>query len=362
MCGVEVLTQSDDPGQQSSDVVDLQAPSFLGCPHGCDGELRPIKPDPLPAPFASDAGLSCSVCARQFPYVDGVWVMWSDDVKRIQLEAPAPEADLADRIRWANVQIYDDISDDYGEHSDNLMPYREALLFLKALADDLQTKSTAPRVVVDVGCATGVGLDVGSNAYQYVVGVDISLQNLKAVAAKGYTAVLGDAGALPFAAGSIDLVTCFAAMHHFPSPEAFVNSAQRCLRSGGVLATGCDPSARYGEFSTAAKLVWDARKPAYRFLSQFSDRFYLHKDTASQELGDLAEYQRTHGGFAPDWMQSTLRSAGFEAVKVFFGVDPDGNRRFDMPQWKVFVLKALSLQNPVRRENWVTLSSLARKP
>jgi SAM-dependent methyltransferase len=44
------------------------------------------------------------------------------------------------------------------------------------------------------------------------------------------------AGALPFAAGSFDLITCRTAAHHFPDVERFMQEGARTLRQGGVLA------------------------------------------------------------------------------------------------------------------------------
>jgi SAM-dependent methyltransferase len=45
-----------------------------------------------------------------------------------------------------------------------------------------------------------------------------------------------EAGALPFADRSFDLVACRLAAHHFPDPAAFVAEAARVLKPGGKLA------------------------------------------------------------------------------------------------------------------------------
>ncbi|MCA9688023.1 MAG: methyltransferase domain-containing protein [Myxococcales bacterium] len=341
----------------------MNVPEFLACPECHAEELAWSDAlPPSPAPFDSREGLVCRACGRCFPRVDGVWVLWTDQVKALQYAAPEADAPIADRVRWANLQIYDQVSDAYGEHCDDLHAYRETILFLKALADDLQTPAPErARVQVDVGCAQGVGLEIGPQGYTHRVGVDLSLQNLRAVARKGFIAVLGDAGALPFRAGAIDMITCFAALHHFPEPAAFMRSAHACLRDGGVLVTGGDPSRRYGHLGPLARLVWEARKPVYRTMSRVSGKFFLHRDRRQQQLGDLAEYQRTGGGFSPDALAGALLEAGFPAPRVFHGVDPGGRTRFAAPPWKVFMLKALSLQNPWWVKNWVNLSTLARK-
>jgi len=45
-----------------------------------------------------------------------------------------------------------------------------------------------------------------------------------------------DAGALPFAAGSLRGVVMTNVLHHLPSPARFFDEAARCVRAGGVIA------------------------------------------------------------------------------------------------------------------------------
>lgn len=344
----------------------MRVPSFLACPECGSSDLRWSKAiTPVAAPFDASEGLRCAGCKREFPFVDGVWVLWSDEVKQLQLTAPPDDADISARVKHANLAVYDDVSEDHSEHTNNLHSYMQTLLFLKALGTDFQVpvEGRKGRVLVDVACGGGPGLDVGSKGYDHVVGIDISLGNLRIVARKGHIAVLGDAEKLPLTDDSVDLMTCFAALHHLPNPDAFVASAHRAVRPGGVVLTGCDPSSEFMHFGPVAQVMWDARKPIYRMLSNLtkSEKFYLHRDTSFQEINDLAEFQRTGGGFAPEMLQDTFRGAGFDQVEVFYGLDSEGRRQWDVPQWKFFVLKALSGQNPLRRSNWVNLTAMARK-
>ena len=342
----------------------MHHPSFLACPE-CRSEELVWSDDLTPerTPFDVSAGLRCAACERTFPYVQGVWVMWSDEAKAVQFDSVDEGADLSLQVKAANIHIYDDVSNAYEEHADGLVAYREQLLFLKAIAADYagEWERGRSRVMVDVGCGPGVGLEAGATLFDDIVGVDISLANLVAVAEQGYIAVLGDAERLPFRSGSIDVVGCFAAMHHFPDAAGFISSAHDCLRTGGALVTGCDPSKSSMTFGPLAKLVWDLRKPVYRALSSSSDRFYLHKDTEQQRLNDLAEYARTEGGFAPEDIDSMLVNAGFGEYRVFHGIDPQAQQRFAMPGWRHLVLQSLSFRNPLLRRNWVNLSSVARK-
>jgi SAM-dependent methyltransferase len=343
----------------------VDIPSFLGCPECGSAELTwATDLEPLPAPFASTDGVRCG-CGRTFPYIDGVWCLWSDELKALQLEAPADDADISAKVKHANLTVYDDVSEDHSEHTNNMHSYFQTLLFLKALGTDFQDKAEGGRrrVLVDVGCGGGPGLDVGSKGYDDLVGVDISLGNLRIVARKGYHAVLGDSDKLPLAENTCDLVTCFAALHHFPNPDLYIAGAHRAVRPGGVVLTGCDPSSQFMRFGPLAQAVWDARKPIYRIAGQVtgSDKFYLHKDTEFQEINDLAEFQRTEGGFSPERLRGFFEGCGFDDVQIFYGLDNESRKTFDLPQWKFFVLKALSFQNPLRRTNWVNLTAMGRK-
>jgi SAM-dependent methyltransferase len=287
-------------------------PPFLACPECRSAELDPASDlEPAAPPFDARTGVRCRGCRRGYPRVNGVWVLWSDALKRLELGKPPADADLADQVKWANITIYEETSEQYGEHHDGSRSYTETLLFLKALADDFQSPPPPghERVIVDVGCAAGIGMHLGVRGYRHVVGVDISLANLEAVHRLGYCAVLADADSLPFRRGGVDLVTCFAVLHHLPHPDAFMASAHECLRPGGVLIAGCEPSRAAMGHRLLGRIVYDGRKPVYRVLSRFSSRFYHHQSEEQQTLNDLAEISRTHGGFAPEALARMLDGA-----------------------------------------------------
>jgi ubiquinone/menaquinone biosynthesis C-methylase UbiE len=55
-------------------------------------------------------------------------------------------------------------------------------------------------------------------------------------AAANLDLALADAGVLPFAAETFDLVTCGSAFHHFPQPVRILTEMTRILRPGGLVA------------------------------------------------------------------------------------------------------------------------------
>lgn len=92
--------------------------------------------------------------------------------------------------------------------------------------------------VLDV--ATGPGYVAGAAAERGAVatGLDFS-PGMVALARRSYPAAEfheGDAGALPFADDSFDVVASNYGMPHFPDHDAFLREASRVLRSGGRIA------------------------------------------------------------------------------------------------------------------------------
>ncbi len=98
--------------------------------------------------------------------------------------------------------------------------------------------------VLEVGCGTGHWLAGLRPVAGRLVGLDLSAGMLVQGRQRGerLSLVRGRAGQLPWPDGSIELVYCVNAIHHFQEQRAFVSEARRLLRPGGALAViGMDP-------------------------------------------------------------------------------------------------------------------------
>jgi ubiquinone/menaquinone biosynthesis C-methylase UbiE len=118
---------------------------------------------------------------------------------------------------------------------------RGVAVALGALAGALR-----PGRILEVGCGTGHWLAGLAADGRRPYGLDLSAGMLARAVERGagLRLVRGRAGRLPFVAGSMDLIYCVNAIHHFDEPRGFVHEAARLLCPGGRLAViGSDPRA-----------------------------------------------------------------------------------------------------------------------
>jgi SAM-dependent methyltransferase len=103
-------------------------------------------------------------------------------------------------------------------------------LIVAALLGDALARPGAR--VLDVGCGTG-GVLAGLGSGVRPFGVDQSTLALAHCRARGLTAVASSAGALPFAAGSFDVVMLLDVLEHFADEHRLLAEVRRLVRAGG---------------------------------------------------------------------------------------------------------------------------------
>lgn len=130
----------------------------------------------------------------------------------------------------AQAKVYDETF--YGKH---------ARALYAPLCERLKTRQFT--YLLDVGCGTGKLL---SNIHEqhpdaYLFGIDISNEMLHIARENlGEYAIVqyGDAEFLPYASGSMNVITCNDSFHHYPNPLEVLNAMYCVLEKGGVLLIG----------------------------------------------------------------------------------------------------------------------------
>ena len=94
--------------------------------------------------------------------------------------------------------------------------------------------------LLDAGCGPAPMISLLSEKYpeKHYTGLDLTpamIEQAKKKNLPNSTFVVGDCENFPFEPDSFDAIICSMSFHHYPNPQAFFNSVQRCLRPGGRL-------------------------------------------------------------------------------------------------------------------------------
>ena len=92
--------------------------------------------------------------------------------------------------------------------------------------------------ILDIGCGAGTGPRLLAETARYCVGLDYSSETLVSFSSSfrqwRIRAVAGDALALPFRAGSFDVVSAFEVIEHLHDPARLLAGMKRVLAPGGM--------------------------------------------------------------------------------------------------------------------------------
>jgi len=95
------------------------------------------------------------------------------------------------------------------------------------------------KIVLDIGCGSGWLSKSIQNDNNYVVSIDVSIENpyraLKEKPHKNHSALVADAFHLPIASESVDCIVASEIMEHVTDPKLFINNLLKPLKKGGKL-------------------------------------------------------------------------------------------------------------------------------
>ena len=123
---------------------------------------------------------------------------------------------------------YDGVADWYDTYA---VPTPQTLTALGALVGE------GPGLALDLGCGTGLYLDYLSSRGFEVVGIDLSMDQLRLARGRWPEVVCADGSHLPLGTASVDLVAAIWVSTDFDDPAAVLGEVARVLRPGGHLVT-----------------------------------------------------------------------------------------------------------------------------
>lgn len=139
---------------------------------------------------------------------------------------------------------------------------------------------------LDIGCATGVFLEVLRSAGWQAQGIELSPFAARRTAQKGFHVFEGDWRDAPFPDNSFELISLWDVIEHIPDPLQALHSCRRWLQPGGILL-----------LSTPDASAW---------LARLLGPYWLGYRSAGEHVYF----------FGRDTMSELLRQAGFKVVRI----------------------------------------------
>ena len=122
---------------------------------------------------------------------------------------------------------------------ETLMLYEQVVREIREILEQPRNKS-----ILDVGCGTGEILSRIASTCPEITGLDLSIEMVKMVERKGYSAQVYDGTRFPFSDNSQDIVLVYQVLINFPDSNVAKNllrEAVRVVRKGGSILVGAVP-------------------------------------------------------------------------------------------------------------------------
>lgn len=169
--------------------------------------------------------------------------------------------------------------------------------------------NSATNTWLDIGSGSGWLACAAKSYAKTMVATDISHAILGKIPNKEITKVTCDVDFLPFGNNSVDVVSCFAVLHHIPEYTHLIKEVQRVLKPGGIFYSDHDIDdtfvRRFGLFLKMYRKFFDA-----------SAKYSTADPRLTPELYKKTEIHAD--GIQSDAIVTLLREAGFKHLDVAY--------------------------------------------
>lgn len=220
------------------------------------------------------------------------------------------EPDL-DPVSAANQRFYEAVAPNYDAidpRRDSQQDHRWLDRILTDLHKSQSELSDAPLTFLDAGAGTGFLAKRAQAYFDRVIAVDISNEMLKQISDPRVETVCSSVYEIPLPSDSVDVIGCFATLHHLQNPADFFREAYRLLHDDGVF---------YSDHDIEANFVRRFRLPLKLYRSYFD---HGHEYLSSSAQATEADYNLSefHGDSGLDVRRlgQALKDIGFHEVTM----------------------------------------------
>ncbi|MBI5233296.1 MAG: methyltransferase domain-containing protein [Deltaproteobacteria bacterium] len=241
------------------------------------------------------------------------------------LKVLSEKGDIAKEVSKANIEFYNRIAEVYEEIDGRRNV--SLLSWIGRTMEGLGKTAPANNRLLDLGCGRGVVLTQAAPHFRHVYGMDISSEILKGAKCSSNSLICADGAGIPLKSGSVDVVVCFAVLHHIYDHGSLFREIHRVLRDNGILYTDHDMDSAFME---RFKLLMRV----YRFIFSASRRYRRAGKGITDELYRMTEIHSE--GLDSSRILEGLKDAGFGKIENsyhWYGLNGITNRLFGHRQY-----------------------------
>ncbi|MEK6643871.1 MAG: class I SAM-dependent methyltransferase [Planctomycetota bacterium] len=204
---------------------------------------------------------------------------------------------MAEEVKAANRRLYDAVAGDYeridGRRGDALVAWIRHRLTRLAI-------DAGNGLLLDLGSGSGVVTRAAKGLFQRTIAMDISPRILATAGPIADWRIAADTDRLPIASDTVDVVSCFAVLHHLYDTGSLLREVARVLRPGGMFWSDHDMDAAFFR-----RFRWPLK--GYRAL-RGADRHYEGVAGIDARTYELAEFREN--GVDGDFVTRQCHSVG----------------------------------------------------
>lgn len=221
-------------------------------------------------------------------------------------------------VKRANRRLYDAVAGAY-----EMVDGRRNPTLAAWLRNNLERLAAAHGrgVLLDIGSGCGFVTRAADGIFDRTIALDLSPRLLAESGPIATHRIAADADVLPIASGSVNVVTCFAVIHHLFDTASLAREVARVLRPGGGFWSDHDMDAAFHD-----RFRWSLG--LYRRLRGARHRYTHSHSAIDDQTYELAEFHES--GVRSDNVARQFRDAGLQTTAAYhwFGLSTWANRLF----------------------------------